>query len=334
MRHLTFAVVGVLFAAAVIAGAQQPLRVDVRLVNVQATVTDSAGRYVGGLRAEDFTIEEDGAPQKIVHFTQDQDVPVSVGILIDTSVSMERKMRTATDAVNRFLKGIHKDDDIFLLGFGRRLDLLQDFTSDRNKLGKKMQSIDLTLGTVFYDAVREGLKKIRSGRHDKKALLAITDGVNAGGSTTRDQMLAAVRDAETLVYALGTAAETYADTTEHVPFSLETNPALGPLLGAHARNASRGAVRAQMDSVNMRVLNELGETSGGRAFLVAETFIGGTTAQMDKALTQIAEELRSQYTLGYYPASAGDGKFHNIRVTVSKAGASVRARRGYRAEGN
>jgi VWFA-related protein len=258
---------------------------------------------------------------------------VSVGILIDTSISMDRKMRTATDAVNRFLRDIHKDDDIFLMGFARRVDLLHDFTSDRNKLAKRMQSIDLALGTSFFDAIRDGLRKVRSGRHDKKALLAITDGENTTGVTNRDQMLAAVRDSETLVYSLGTAPETYADTTEHVPFSLPGGPG-APQMPALPRgvNVRGAAMRNQMDSVNMRVLNDIGEASGGRAFLVAETFIGGSTTQMDKALGQIADELRSQYTIGYYPASAGDGKFHSISVKVSRAGVSVRARKGYRAE--
>lgn len=313
---------------------QKPLKVDVRLVNVQATVVDSAGRYVGGLRAEDFTLEEDGVKQKIVHFSQDRDVPVSVGILLDTSVSMERKMRTATEAVGRFLRGMHKDDDIFLMGFGRRLTLLQDFTSDRDKLARKMQSIDLTLGTVLYDAVRDGLKKIRSGRHDKKVLLLITDGENSGGSTTRDQMVTAVKDSEILVYALGTAPQTYADTADHVPFTLPSGPNFpqAPSFPANTSRGSRsGAINRALDSVNMNVLNQVADSSGGRAFLVAETFVGGSTTQMDKALTQIADELRSQYTLGYYPSAEGDGLFHSIRVSVSKPEVSVRNRRGYRA---
>src|SRR5262245_8839349 len=83
------------------------LRVDVRLVNVTVTVTDKNGHYVSGLSADDFVVEEDGTPQKIAHFTQDHDVPVSVGIVLDTSGSMERKIRTATDAVDRFIRTIH-----------------------------------------------------------------------------------------------------------------------------------------------------------------------------------------------------------------------------------
>ncbi len=94
-------------------GLAAQVRVDVRLVNIIATVTDDLGRYVGNLTADDFLVQEDGTPQKISHFSQDHDVPVSVGILLDTSGSMERKIRTAVDAVDRFIRRTNEDDEIF-----------------------------------------------------------------------------------------------------------------------------------------------------------------------------------------------------------------------------
>ena len=93
--------------------AQNAIRVDVRLVTVTATVTDYNDRYIDNLTADNFIVEEDGIPQKIAHFTQDQDVPVSIGILLDTSGSMEPRLKIATDAVERFIRNVHKDDDIF-----------------------------------------------------------------------------------------------------------------------------------------------------------------------------------------------------------------------------
>jgi len=152
------------------------ISVDVRLVNVIATVTDDRGRYVGNLAAEDFFIEEDGRPQKVSHFSQDNDVPISVGVLLDTSGSMERKLRTAVDAVDRFADRIHKDDEIFLMTFANEPILRQDFTNDRNKLFHSMHKMLPTGGTALYDALSEGLAKIRLGRHDKRAILLITDG--------------------------------------------------------------------------------------------------------------------------------------------------------------
>src|SRR5512134_322069 len=106
------------------------LRVDVSLVNVVATVTDERGRYVLGLTAEDFILREDGDPQKIAHFSFSDDLPVSMGILLDTSGSMENKISTASAAVERFLQATHPDDEIFLMTFANRPHLEQDFTSD------------------------------------------------------------------------------------------------------------------------------------------------------------------------------------------------------------
>ena len=114
--------------------ARQNLRVDVRLVQVFATVTNSAGHYVKGLTKDDFILEEDSVAQEITHFSQDQQNPVSVGILLDASGSMINKLKTAVAAVDRFIRNIHADDDIFLMTFASRTELKQDFTDNRDKL--------------------------------------------------------------------------------------------------------------------------------------------------------------------------------------------------------
>ena len=98
-----------------VAAAAGQIRVNVQLVNVVATVTDSRGRYVDNLQVSDFTLLEDGVPQQISHFAHSNDLPVSVGIVLDSSTSMERKISTATRAVDRFLRDLHADDDIFLM---------------------------------------------------------------------------------------------------------------------------------------------------------------------------------------------------------------------------
>src|SRR5499427_7050511 len=152
--------------AAAIAAAQ--VRVDVRLVNVVATVVDSRGRSIPNLKVDDFVLEEDGKPQEITHFTQDQNVPVSVGILLDTSGSMDRKIRTALESVERFSRRIHPNDEIFLITFSGRPVLRQDFTDDRDKLSQALHHVNATGGTALYDALREGLAKIHTGRHSKR----------------------------------------------------------------------------------------------------------------------------------------------------------------------
>src|SRR6185295_9037722 len=116
--------------ALLVAAAAAQIRVNVQLVNIVATVTDNRGRYVDNLQASDFSLMEDGSPQQISHFAFSNDLPVSVGIVLDTSTSMERKISTATRAVDRFLRDIHADDDIFLMTFDQSVRLRQDFTSD------------------------------------------------------------------------------------------------------------------------------------------------------------------------------------------------------------
>ena len=145
----------VLFAGALLA-AQDGLRVDVRLVNIYATVMDSSGRYVEGLKKSDFIVEEDGRRQILSHFDHNQDTPVSVGIVLDTSGSMRLKLDTATDAVDRFVRTIHPDDDIFLMGFDSAAYLLQDFTSDRSKLRKALRYADSEAADVAKRVILHG----------------------------------------------------------------------------------------------------------------------------------------------------------------------------------
>jgi Ca-activated chloride channel homolog len=316
--------------------AQNPtaLRIDVRLVNVVATVTDDAGRHVSNLTADDFTILEDGVPQKITHFTQDYDVPVSVGILLDTSGSMQGKMSAATEAVEQFLNKVHEDDDIFLMTFSRDVNVEQDFTSDRRKLSRALNNITISGGTILYDALHSSLNKIREGRHDKRAILVISDGIDAGSRRVKlPDLLNSIRGAEVLVYGLGTAPTVYADPAEHVPFTLPTqrSTARGPVAVTNPRQGptQRGMPGPTgVNAVNMTVMKQFAENSGGQAYLLTDTFIDSDGPEIDRVLTSIAAELRAQYTLGYYPSAPDNGKFHTIQVKT-RAGQQVRARTGY-----
>ena len=309
-----------LVAALTAVPAQQALRVDVRLVNVFATVEDSSGHYVPGLTKDDFVLEEDGEPQEISHFSHDENIPVSVGILFDTSGSMQDKLRTAVVAIDKFIRSIHQDDDIFLMTFSGRTNLRQDFTNDRDKLSKALRNIQAVGSTSLYDALRDGLGKIQTGEHQKRAILLLTDGRDTSSSTAFPEIVQRVRESELLVYALGISPVTYADPSEHIPFSWPPVP--------------RGTVRRPMsgtrDSVDMHVLETLGTESGGRAFLLSDVLVGGSN-NIENVLSEIAAELRSQYTLGFYPKHADDGQYHTLTVHT-KPGLEVRARRGYTAK--
>src|SRR6266849_6370701 len=179
------------------------LKVDVALVNVVATITDETGHYISDLTQDDIVVYEDGQVQKISHFSQANDLPVSIGVLLDTSGSMERKIGTATSAVERFIRSIHKDDDIFLMTFANRPDLRQDFTDDRDRLAKALRRVTVGGGTALYDALDEGLHKIKQGKHDKRAILLITDGEDTSSYMSFEEAQSRVRESELLVYCLG-----------------------------------------------------------------------------------------------------------------------------------
>src|SRR5262249_60913321 len=148
--------IGTVLAIPII-GAQ--LKVDVALINVVATVTDETGHYVSDLTQDDLIVEEDGKQQTIAHFSQSNDLPVSMGVVLDTSGSMERKIGTATTAVERFIRTVHRDDDIFLMTFSNRPDLLQDFTDDRDKLARALRRVVVGGGTAPSTALALGARK-------------------------------------------------------------------------------------------------------------------------------------------------------------------------------
>jgi len=312
----TTVILSVLLLAAAAVAAQ--VRVDVRLVNVVATVTDGRGRSVADLKMEDFIIEEDGVPQTVAHFTQDQDVPVSMGILLDTSGSMDRRIRTAIEAVERFTRRVQASDDIFLISFSGQPTLRQDFTGDRERLSQALRHVNATGGTALYDALDEGLRKIRAGRHSKQAILLITDGQDTASTARFEDILQFVRQEDVLIYPVGISGLSYAKDFD--PFSVPGVSALSALRPARTAQTRR-------DEVDFNVLRALAETSGGRAFVLAETLVN-RGREIEKVLDKIADELRTQYTLGFYPPRPDDGRFHSLRIRT-RTGNAVRARRGY-----
>lgn len=303
------------------------IRVNVQLVNVVATVTDNRGRYVENLKASDFTLLEDGTPQQISHFAYSTDIPVSVGIVLDTSTSMERKIATATRAVDRFLRDIHEDDDIFLMTFDQSVRVRQDFTSDREKLWRVLDKVQLSSGTALYDGVIAGVDKLRRGKYPKKAILLVSDGVDT--SSDRDYNVAriAVRESEMLVYALGIAP----DAPARAPMSEKPPPVLTPFPipgGGRTFPIPGGSTSGStMDTVDMKVLNSFADESGGKAWLITSD---NRRNRLQEALDQIADELRNQYSIGYYPShDIKDGKWHRIELTLKNPNYHIRYKQDY-----
>ncbi|MBA3357045.1 MAG: VWA domain-containing protein [Pyrinomonadaceae bacterium] len=176
------------------------VRVDTELVTLTATVTDSRGRYVANLKQSDFTVYEDGAKQELSYFNTGDRVPVSLGILFDTSGSMIDKIHGVQDAVEHFVKSVSAGDEIFLIRFSEDAELVQDFTDDRRRILRAVEHLEPQGSTALYDAVVLGLEGIKQGKHRKRALLLLTDGNDTASSARFDSVVALARRSEVTIY--------------------------------------------------------------------------------------------------------------------------------------
>lgn len=184
--------------------AQTVYRSGVDLVYVTATVVDRDGRFVAGLTADDFVVSEEGRPQKIVSFSAVR-VPVSLGIALDVSGSMTPpQMETARAAIRRLVNDLlGPDDELFFAVFERKTLLLQEWTPDRQVFGRALNGAKVGGTTALYDAVQKLLPVVESGRHDKKALLVVSDGDDRASQISQRDLQRSVRASDVLVYALG-----------------------------------------------------------------------------------------------------------------------------------
>ena len=294
-------------------------RTGIQLINVSATVTDARGRFVDGLTKDDFLVYEDGEPVEITQFDNER-VPVSLGIALDTSGSMDgRKMEAARHALDRFLYDLlGPDDEFFLYRFDYTPVLLQDWTTSPDRLSRAIRDIRPRGGTALYDAVAESVPRVAEGRHRKKALLIISDGNDTNSETDDRDLRSLIRETEALVYAIGI------DARERRRLGIFGGPLRPGLPGTPLPpRAGTPFQRLQEERVNVGALRDLTDDSGGRTEVVRDT------DDLDPATAGIARELSRQYQLAYPALHAGDGRWHSIRVEVRNPDYRVRARRGY-----
>ena len=310
----------------------------VELINVTATVSDQNGRFVSGLRQEDFVVYEDDQPVTITHFNSER-VPVSLGIAVDTSGSMAgQKIEAARGALDRFLFDLlDRDDEFFLYRFSSAPMLLQDWTRDRQQLTKGLGRLIANGGTAMYDAVADALPLAARGQNRKKALLVISDGNDTQSTVTVRDVKSQIRETEVMVYAIGIDGE--ADPTiRSQPPRRAPMPMPFPFPGGRGRPGSGGWPRGPVsipggggwrrsssgdDRVNIAALREMTDDSGGRTEIVRDA------TDLNPATANIADELSKQYYLGYPSSGNKDGRWHSIRVELRNRNYKVRARRGY-----
>jgi len=322
-------------AASVAAQSQDAFRFrsGVELVNVTATVTDDTGRFVSGLRKEDFTVYDDGARQDVTYFSNDR-VPVSLGILLDASGSMTSdKIATAKAAIERFIYDLlGKDDELFFMEFANHPRLRQQWTRDRRAITRAVDSVNPSGGTALYDAVADAIPFASAGENRKKAILVISDGNDSNSGISVGELRQLIRESEVLVYALGVDGTGRSSSSGRVspppvqiplpvpfPFPIPRGrrPAFPQTTGGiFNRNPTA-------ERVNSDALHQITDDTGGRTEIV-RGFEG-----LDAATARIADELSRQYYIGYASSGKKDGKWHAIRVEVVDRHLTVRARKGY-----
>jgi VWFA-related protein len=338
-------VIGIVGSLAVPAAQDVPkFSSAVALVNVTATVTDDNGRFVTGLGKDDFVVYEDNVLQEISQFSSAR-VPVSLGILLDTSGSMTAdKMEAARAAIDRFIYDLlDKDDELFFAEFADTPRVVQAWTTDRELISRAVRRVRAGGGTALYDAVAAAIPMAAAGRHKKKAILIISDGNDSESRTVISSLQEQIRASEVLVYALGIdAAATREDELRRpprvplpLPFPVPAPrdpprfpPPIGGGGGIGGGTGGGGGVvigRNSAERVNVDTLRRITDDTGGRAEIVRGV------ASLPRATARIADELSRQYDLAYISNREKDGRWHVIRLEVRNRRVNVRARTGYMA---
>ncbi len=282
---------------------EDTLKVTVDLVDVQFSVTDRNGRFVPGLAAGDFRVEEDGRRQEVRHFARENELPLTLGLLIDTSPSVRPVFDEERETAVAFLESILRPKDLALvIGFDRAVTLFQDFTEDVNSLRSAVDEMEIGGGTSLYDAVYLASEELdpEAGR---KAIIVLSDGEDTTSRVTLNEALIAAHRSDSIIYAISNSS--------------------GGILGFGRRR------RAPFGGGDIGTLRKFSDETGGR------TFILNDQNGFKRIFDQIAQELRSQYSLGYVSTNpARDGKFRQIRIVPRDSRYSVRARKGYYAAKN
>ncbi|MGE0129190.1 MAG: VWA domain-containing protein [Blastocatellales bacterium] len=227
----------------------ETIRIDTDLVTLAATVTNERGRFAANLKRGDFSVYEDGVKQELAYFDTGEKVPISLGILFDTSGSMADKMDDVRDAIEHFVKSVAYGDEIFLIRFSSDAELVQDFTDDRSRILRAIDRLNPRGSTALYDAILMGLQRVAEGKHNRRALMLVTDGNDTSSGVSLETTLNLARKSEVIIYALGIGHG------ERGSFGLSRHDRGGIIFGRQIK-----------DEVDMNALRQFAEATGGEAF--------------------------------------------------------------------
>ena len=321
----------------------KPFSVNVKVVNVFATVRDKQRQIVRDLTQDDFKLEEDGRPQTIRYFSKESDLPLTLGLLVDTSASQRRVVDQERSASYKFFDQVLREDKdlAFVIHFDREVELLQDLTSSKKQLQSALSQLEVVPprqmqrrfspdswqsgggsrgggGTVLYDAILLASDEVMKKQSGRKALVVLSDGVDHGSKVTLTDAIASAQHADTLVYS--------------IYFEGEEGGGYYPGYGRRGMGRRGGMgipmpIPTEGSLDGKKVLGRISKETGGALFEVSNK------QPIEKTFGEIQDELRNQYSLGYTPdkTDAAPG-YRKIRVTVDQKGLVVQARDGYYAD--
>jgi Ca-activated chloride channel family protein len=268
------------------------LSVDVELINVTATVIDEYDRYIEGLMADDFQLLEDGREQKISFFSHDTNVPISIAVLIDTSGSLQNKLRQGLQVVSEIAATLSGNDEMLVITFNSRAQVRQKFTSSQEEIRRSLLNIRTGGETAVYDAISLGLQEMKYAKHKKRILLLLSDCFDTRSKIKAEQAEDLLKRSDTLVYAIGI------DDADGDP---------------RTRKRPRYHIYEYM-------LGKLTRAGGGRLIRLYT----GHEYDLRSLAETVVGELHQEYTMGYYPVQGLENPgLRSIQVRVAKPGARV-----------
>ena len=320
---------------------QPKISVEVKVVNVMATVRDKHGKIVTNLAKDDFVLEEDGHPQTITYFSRESDLPLTLGLLVDTSLSQRRVLEQERNASYSFLDNMLREKDLaFVIHFDREVELLQDLTSSRKKLESALGLLEEPSssggsggsggrrggfgggGTLLYDGVYLASNEVMKKQQGRKAIIILSDGVDTGSKESLVTAIESAQRADTVVYSI-----LFADEESHgSPGGFGGLGGMGRRggMGGGGRGGSRYPRQERPDG--KKILERISKETGGRLFEVSKK------QPIDEIYKQIEEELRNQYSLGYTPGADSGAGYHKILLKTNQKDQIVQTREGYYAD--
>jgi VWFA-related protein len=320
------------------------IKVDTTLVTIPVSVMDRDGRYVPNLRKEDFRLWEDGVEQDVAFFSS-VDKPFSVVLMLDTSPSTQFRLEDIEEAAISFVNQLRPDDRVMVVSFNGEINVLADFTSDRVKLDRAIRRAHTDDGTRLYDAVDAVINRELSKVQGRKAIVLFTDGVDTTSRrATYESNLQDAQELDALIYSV--QYDTSGDVAG-VTFP-DPNDVFGQILGGifgggrrsgggyprggggyprggggYPRGGARGTGRSDYELAD-QYLREIADSTGGRQYHA------DSLQNMSLAFANVAEELRRQYSVGYYPKRPGQpGERRQIKVRANEPNLAVRSRDSY-----